>query len=236
MFLFYIDESGTGAKDNGTNYFVLASLAVYEKDYSKNYEQISLLKRSIIKTKEPEDWELKGNELCKGKELFKGWSLEARIRTFLSIAETLNQIPCHIFSIVVNKKLLFENREGMKDDVILYRFTFHHVLEELDSFLKSCNESGILFLDSRSTHSTSKQDDRLVKAYREWVNSRKHDCSFIEQPWLGASQFYVGLQLADYVAYLISLKTQDIQEDDRNVEFLKAFTILQEKIRLVEIP
>ena len=84
MFLFYIDESGTGAKDNGTNYFVLASIAIYEKDYSKNYEEISALKRSIVKTKEPEDWELKGNELCKGKELFKGWNFEDRVRTFLT--------------------------------------------------------------------------------------------------------------------------------------------------------
>ena len=182
MFLFYIDESGTNAKDSGTNYFVLASIAIYEKNYSKNYEEISALKRSIFKTKEPEDWELKGNELCKGKEIFKSWNFEARVRTFLTVSETLNKIPCHIFSICVNKKLLFENREGMKDDIILYRLTFHRLLEELDSFLKSSNESGILFLDSRSTHSTSKQDDRLVRAYSEWLKSRKHDCNFVEQP------------------------------------------------------
>ncbi len=75
-----------------------------------------------------------------------------------------------------------------------------------------------------------------TSSYREWVKSRKHDCNFVEQPWLGASQFYVGLQLADYVAYLISLKTQDIQKDDRNFEFLKAFDILKDKIHLVEIP
>ena len=124
----------------------------------------------------------------------------------------------------------------MKNDIKLYPFTFQRLLDELDSFLKSSNESGILFLDSRSTHSTSKQDDRLVRAYREWVNSRKHDCNFVEQPWLGASQFYVGLQLADYVAYLISLKTQDIQKDDRNFRFLKAFDTLKDKIHLVEIP
>jgi hypothetical protein len=236
MFLFYIDESGTGAKDNGTNYFVLASIAIYEKDYSKNYEEISALKRSIVKTKEPEDWELKGNELCKGKEIFKDWNFEARVRTFVTISETLNKIPCHISSIIVNKKLLYENRELLKDDITLYRFTFLHLLEKLDSFLKSSNESGILFVDSRSTHSTGKQDDRLVRAYREWVKSRKHDCNFVEQPWLGASQFYVGLQLADYVAYLISLKTQNIQKDDRNFGFLEAFDILKDKIHLVEIP
>ena len=105
MFLFYIDESGTNAKDSGTNYFVLASIAIYEKNYSKNYEEISALKRSIFKTKEPEDWELKSNELCKGKEIFKGWNFEARVRTFLTVSETLNKIPCHISSIIVNKKL-----------------------------------------------------------------------------------------------------------------------------------
>ncbi|BAZ80447.1 DUF3800 domain-containing protein [Sphaerospermopsis kisseleviana CS-549] len=236
MFLIYIDESGSYAADDRTNYFILASIAIHETNYSKNYEQISQLKRSIVKKKEPEDWELKGHDLCKGKELFKGWNFEARVRTFLCISETLNQIPCHILSVVVNKKLLFENREAMKDDVILYQFAFQNLLDRLDIFLKSFHESGILFLDSRSTHSTSKQDDRLVRAYRGWLNSCKYDCNFIEQPWLGASGFYVGLQLADYVAYLISLKTQNIQEDNRNFAFLTAFDIIQEKIHLVEIP
>jgi hypothetical protein len=124
----------------------------------------------------------------------------------------------------------------MKDDLVLYRFAFQNLLNQLDSFLKSSNKSGMLFLDSRSTHSTSKQDDRLLKSYIDWINSIKCDCNFVEQPWLGTSRFYLGLQLADYVAYLISLKTQNIQESHRNFAFLKAFEILQEKIHLVEIP
>ncbi|NET73147.1 MAG: DUF3800 domain-containing protein [Sphaerospermopsis sp. SIO1G2] len=136
----------------------------------------------------------------------------------------------------MNKQLLYENREAMKDDVILYKFAFQNLLNKLDIFLKSFNESGILFLDSRSTHSTSKQDDRLVIAYREWLNSYENNCNFIEQPWLGTSKVYVGLQLADYVAYLISLKKQNIPEENRNFAFLKAFDFLQEKIKIVEIP
>jgi hypothetical protein len=32
------------------------------------------------------------------------------------------------------------------------------------------------------------------------------------------------------------LKTQNIQKDDRNFEFLEAFDILKDKIYLVEIP
>ncbi|NET73148.1 MAG: DUF3800 domain-containing protein [Sphaerospermopsis sp. SIO1G2] len=85
MYLFYIDESGSGATDDKTNYFILASIAIHETDYSKNYEKISQLKQSIIKKKEPEDWELKGHDLCKGKEIFRSWKFDARVRTFLSI-------------------------------------------------------------------------------------------------------------------------------------------------------
>lgn len=236
MYLFYIDESGSGAKDNKTNYFVLSSIAIHATDYKKSHEQIIQLKQNIIKNKKAEEWELKGNELCQGKEVFRNWSFEDRVHTFLTISETVNQLPFHIISIIVNKKILFENREEMKDDLVLYRFAFQNLLNQLDSFLKSSNKSGMLFLDSRSTHSKSKQDDRLLKSYIDWINSIKCDCNFVEQPWLGTSRFYLGLQLADYVAYLISLKTQNIQESHRNFAFLKAFEILQEKIHLVEIP
>ncbi|MTJ55663.1 DUF3800 domain-containing protein [Anabaena sp. UHCC 0253] len=236
MYLFYIDESGTGSQDNNTNYFVFSSIAIHATDYKKSHEKIIQLKQNIIKEKKAEEWELKGNELCKGKAVFKNWQLEDRVRTFSSISETVNQLPFNIISIIVNKKILFENREEMRYDVNLYRFAFQNLLNHLDSFLKSSNESGILFLDSRSTHRSSIQDDRLVKDYIEWLNSLQYDCNFVEQPWFGTSKSYVGLQLADYVAYLISLKTQNIQESHRDFAFLKAFDILQEKIHLVEIP
>ncbi len=236
MFLFYTDESGTGSNDNQTNYFVLASLAISEIYSSSNYEQILLLKQNIIKRRDPEDWELKGRNLYQGDDVFKKWSPDAKIRTFLQIAEKLNELPCHIFAIVVDKNKLYSDREEMKDEFILYRFTFYRLLEELDEFLRCSNTNGILFLDSRSTHSTSIQDGRLIKAYREWINLHKYNCSFVEQPWLGASQFYVGLQIADYIAYLINLKKQSVKEGSFKAECRKAFDILQSKTHLVEIP
>jgi hypothetical protein len=237
MFLFYIDESGTLLKDNQTNYFILATIAMSDKYSSQNQEKFLLLKRSIVKAQEPELWELKGSELCQGKgKTFTRYKLEARVRIYLEIAETLNETPCHIFGVIANKKLLFDNREGMKSDINLYGCTFYRLLEELDSFLKSYNESGIILMDSRSTLHTAVQDGRLLTTYREWVKLQEDNCNFVEEPWFGESKSYVGLQLADYVAYLINLKTQNIGENDNKFKFLEAFDILQSKIHLVEIP
>lgn len=91
-------------------------------------------------------------------------------------------------------------------------------------------------MDSRSTHSTSVQDGRLIKTYRDWVESKEYNTGFVEQPWFGVSQFCVGLQLADYVAYLINIRSQQTEGDSRKAEFLEAFNILEDKIYLFEIP
>lgn len=237
MFLFYIDESGTGSNDKETNYFVLASIAISENYSLGNYEEILSLKQNIVKGRDPEKWELKGHNLVQGKDVFKGWSSEARSRTFLKIAEKLNQLPCDIFAVVVDKKLLYSHGEEMKDESSLYCYTLYRLLKELDGFLKCFNASGILFFDSRLTHSSSVQDERLIKDYRQWVKSQKYNSSFVEQPWLGSSRFYVGLQLADYIAYLINLKKQQVKEGNLfKAECIKAFDILQSKIHLIEIP
>ncbi|MBD2302624.1 DUF3800 domain-containing protein [Nostoc sp. FACHB-190] len=236
MLLFYVDESGTCSKDDQTNFFVLASVAISEHDSSQIHTKVLSLKQSIFPSKDHDTWELKGREIYRGEGTFKKHKLESRIRIFLEISTTLNQLPCHIFTVVVNKKAFYKMREDMKDDTMLYRLTFNRLLQELDGFMKCSNESGILLMDSRSTHSSSVQDGRLVKAYRDWINSQKYDCCFVEQPWFGVSQFCLGLQLADYVAYLINLSTQQIEGKSHTVECLKAFDILQSKIHLVEIP
>jgi hypothetical protein len=236
MLLFYIDESGTCSNDNQTNFFVLASIAISEQHSSQTYIKFSSIKQSILNTKEAEDWELKGRDIYQGAGNFKGYKWEARVRIFKEIATKLTEMPCHIFAVVVDKKALYEIKDEMKDDIKLYRLTFNRLLQELDNFLKCSNESGILLMDSRSTHSSSVQDGRVVKAYRDWFNSQKYTSSFVEQPWFGVSQFCFGLQVADYVAYLINLSTQPIEEESRKAELLEAYNILQAKIHLVKFP
>lgn len=236
MFLFYVDESGTCSNDNQTNYFVLAAIAVEDQHSLQIYKEFSVCKQRIFLKKNPEEWELKTRELCQGEKLFKGHKWESRVRIFLELSNTLAQLPLQIFAVVVNKELYYMNREELKNDVLLYRLTFNRLLEELDAFLKHSYTKGILLMDSRSTHSTSVQDGRLVKAYRDWVKSKDYESGFIEQPWFGVSQFCIGLQIADYFAYLLSLRLQHIEGNAHKAQLLEAFKILQPKIQLVEIP
>jgi Protein of unknown function (DUF3800) len=76
----------------------------------------------------------------------------------------------------------------------------------------------------------------IIKTYRNWVQSKEYDTGFVEQPWFGVSQFCLGLQLADYVAYLIDIKSQQLQGDNRKAEFMAGFNMLEEKIYLFTIP
>jgi hypothetical protein len=102
--LFYVDEGGTGWKDMETNLFFLASFAIHVQHWSQMDREFSALKKELFSGREPEDWELKGRDIWQGQDPFNKCGPESRLRAFKQISQTLNQLPCHIFAVQVNKK------------------------------------------------------------------------------------------------------------------------------------
>jgi hypothetical protein len=233
--LFYVDEGGTGWSDDETNLFFLGSFAIYVQHWSQMDREVSALKKELLPGKKPEDWELKGRHIWQGEGSFKGCRQESRLRAFKQISQTLNQLPCHIFAVQVNKKRLRETMEDIEDDEGLYRLSFNQLLEHLDAYLKQYNETGILLMDSRSSHHTNAQDGRLLTVYRNW-KSQKESSNFVDLPLFGASKFYTGLQIADYVVYLIDRHSKPAGTARGYAELEEAFNLLKPKMQLVKIP
>jgi len=235
--LFYVDEGGTGWKDMETNFFFLASFAIHVQNWSQMDRKFSALKKELLSRKEPEDWELKGRDIWQGQGSFKNFARESRLRSFKKVSETMSQLPCHIFAVQVNKKRLRETSADIKDETGLYRLTFNQLLDQLDGYLKQSNETGILLMDSRSTQHTSIQDGRLLRVYRDW-KSQKKSSNFVELPLFGFSEFYTGLQLADYVVYLIDRSSKEAGTASGHTELEEAliFFLNKNKITLVELP
>lgn len=170
--------------------------------------EFSALKKDLFSGREPEDWELKGRDIWQCLGLFKSSRREFRLQAFKKVSETMSLLPCHIFAVQVNKKRLRETSEDIKDDTGLYRLAFNQLLDMLDAYLTLSNESGILLMDSRSTQHTSIQDGRLLRVYRDW-KSQKNYSNFVELPLFGFSEFYTGLQLADYAVYSIDRNSKE---------------------------
>jgi hypothetical protein len=233
--LFYVDEGGTGWSDPTTNLFFLASFAIHIQHWSQMDREVSALKKEILSRREPEGWELKGRDIWRGEDSFKKFPQEFRHRAFKKVSETMSQLPCHIFAVQVNKKTWRETSENIKDDTGLYRLAFNQLLEQLDAYLKQSNETGILLMDSRSAHHTSVQDRRSIDIYRDW-KSQKKSSNFMELPFFGVSDGYTGLQLADYVVYLIDLHSKLAGTARGYAEFEEAFNLLKPKRQLVKIP
>ncbi|MEG4066450.1 DUF3800 domain-containing protein [Microcoleus sp. Pol11C2] len=147
----------------------------------------------------------------------------------------MSQLPGNIFAVQVNKTRLRETNEDIKDETGLYRLTFNLLLEQLDAYLKQYNETGILLMDSRSTQHTSIQDGRLLRVYRDW-KSQKKSSNFVELPLFGFSEFYTGLQLADYVVYLIDRSSKEAGTASGSTELEEAFNLLEPKMQLLKIP
>ncbi|MBC6434575.1 DUF3800 domain-containing protein [Nostoc sp. HG1] len=213
----------------------LASFAIHVHDWSQMDREVSALKKELVSGKEPKDWELKGRDIWQGLYPFDKRKQEIRFGYFKKISQVLNQLPCHIFAVQVNKKRLQETRGDIKDDIDLYRLSFNQLLEQLDDYLKQYNETGILLMDSRSAHHTSIQDDRLIRVYRDW-KSQKESSNFVELPLFGVSNFYTGLQIADYVVYLIDRSSKEAETARGDAELEEAFNLLEPKMQLVKIP
>lgn len=232
MRLLYIDESGTGLKDRASPFFVLAALGVVDKDVPSLDSAVVALKRRLVGWAKPEDFEIKGRDIRRGEKFFKQLDWEQRLRAMQSIADLIAEQPCRAVAVVVDKPDL---PEYLGTDVDLYRIAFWRLLDELNAELTADDDHGLLMADSRSDLHHSVQDRRLIDAYREWVASRGGTSRFLEVPWFGFSAFYAGLQLADFVAYMMDFASH---EEDRvgRIELNRVFSTLQTRLRSVHIP
>lgn len=146
MILFYIDEGGTGWKDIQTDFFFLVSFAIPPQNWSQMDRDVLSLKKSLLSADQLESWELKGHDIWQGKGKFKNVKWEYRVRDFLKVSETLNHLPCHIFTVQGNSKSLRNSREQSQDDTELYQFAFRQLLEDIDAFLTRSNKTAMLLI------------------------------------------------------------------------------------------
>lgn len=233
MLLFYIDESGTGLKDEQTPFFVLASVAIPIEQWQRVDSQVNSLKRRLVSWAKPEDFEIKGRDLQRGEKLFKSQNWDMRARAIHQVAELIEQLPCRILAVQIDKRDL-PDYVGSDND--LYRLTFWRLLDELEQELERENQNGMLMVDMRSDMHSSVQDRRLIDVYREWLGSRTGQTQLVEVPWFGFSAFYSGLQLADFAAYVIDHAFNDRARGKRSKVLHEAFAKFKTKTQIVRIP
>ena len=129
MILFYIDESGTGLKDKRSSFFLLSAIAVKETDWRLLDTKIYDLKSDIIPWAKPEDFEIKGRDIRRGEKLFKKYNWIERVTTINKIANLIEELPCLIFAVKVNKQDL---PEYISSDEQMYRLSFWRLLDEIE--------------------------------------------------------------------------------------------------------
>lgn len=234
MIFFYVDESGTGLKDLQSAFFVLGCITVDEREWQRIDGEVTLLKRRLISWAKPEDWEIKARDMRRGDRLFRNQNWEIRAKAFHAISSTISEFQCRLIVVQVDKRLL---PRSVQTDTDLYRLAFWRLLDELDKFLHQNDKTGMMLFDMRSSslHS-SIQDRRLIDAYRDWLSTKTSRNRFVGMPWFGFSEFYAGLQLADFVSYLVDFTHNEIERGKRSRELYEAFQLIESKLHLIKIP
>ncbi|MGH7187223.1 MAG: DUF3800 domain-containing protein, partial [Pseudomonadota bacterium] len=147
MRLFYVDESGTGLKDRGSPYFVLAAFGLPAETAASLDSSLAALKRRMLPWAPPEDFEIKGRDLRRGEKLLKGVAWAHRVDMMASVAELIARLPCRVIVIQADKRDLPESVETADD---LYRLVLWRLLDEIERDLEEFQSSGMLMIDARS--------------------------------------------------------------------------------------
>lgn len=205
MYLCYTDESSTGLKQRKQPFFTLASVAVHHDDWHTLDQAVIEYKRQWVTWAEPEDFELKARDIRHGHGVFRGLEWERRCEILICLGELIGELPVDVAAVVVDKRELPSTIETEEQ---LYRGAFWQLLDVLTEMLREEESPGLLIMDSRSDLHTSVQDRRLVDAYRRYVAVRGEQPLLVEAPLFGNSEFYSGLQLADFAAHIIALAHQ----------------------------
>ena len=236
MIFFYIDESGTslGRKSQQTNYFVLATISIDASDHQIVDEKINQFKRDVIPWAKPEDWEIKGRELLRGDGFFKSFNKPQRNKYIRKLAQLIIELPCYIIAVHIDKRIL--SQQIGNDE--MYRIALWKLIELIEQQLSIQNKYGMLMIDSRSDMRTSIQDRRLIDAYRDWIiHQQSQKTKIVQIPWFGFSAFYVGLQLSDFVAYLINyLENDSVSLNKKDPIMVQSGNIIKGKLILERIP
>ncbi len=231
MLHFYIDESGTGLRDRRSPYFVLAATVIPAQELTIVDEQINEFKRRLIPFANPEDYEFKVRELRRGERFFRNLSWSIRAQAIDEMASLIAALPCEILAVQVNKEHL---TEYIAAEDQLYAMAFRKLVDMIENLLQQTNQIGMLMVDSRSDLHSSVQDRRLLDVFRQWQHQKTS--RLVGLPWFGFSAFYVGLQIADFAAYMIDFVSNEVDTPFGSAALQAAFRHIENKVRLARIP
>lgn len=231
MWHFFIDESGTGLRDKRSPYFVLAATVIPAQELAIIDEQINDFKRRLVPFANPEDFEFKVRELRRGERLFRNLPWSVRAQAIDEMASLIAALPCEILAVQVHKEYL---TEYIAAEDQLYALAFRKLIDMIDNLLQQVNQIGMLMVDSRSDLHSSVQDRRLLDVYRQWQHQKSS--RIVGLPWFGFSSFYVGLQVADFSAYMIDFVSNEVDTPFGSAALQKAFGRIESKVYLARIP
>lgn len=233
MILFYIDESGTGLKDRQSLYFLLSAVAVPSEKSRAVDAQVIAIKRQLVSWAKPEDFEIKGRDLRRGDKFFRGLDWEQRSQAIVAVAQLIAESDSQILAVQVDTRDL---PEYVASDSDLYRLAFWRLLDKIEELLHKIDQPGMLLIDARSDLHSSVQDRRIIEAFQDWLGTRANHTRLVEIPWFGFSAFYSGLQLADFVAYLVDFVTNESNRSKRDNLMQQAYALIVQKTHLFQIP
>lgn len=200
MYLLYLDDAGS-VKNSGERHFVLAGIAVFERQAYWLQKGLDDLVTSLGHP-EPGSLELHANAILAARKgswwrKFPPEMRRAVIADGLQSARSLYAIQRRLFGVVVDKKAL-----SPEDPV---EYAFEQICSRFDQFLRRLYrqgnpQRGLIVID-RSAHETRLQS--LVSEFRTLGHRWGTMTNLADVPFFVDSKATRGIQYADLVAYAL---------------------------------
>ncbi len=198
MHLLYLDESGH-PHDPGTQFFVLAGFAVFERSTHWVESRINPIAQRFS-SHDPSAIEFHGSPMYGGKDDWSGVSPPDRVQALVDVLSVLNerQLKLRVFASVIEKST-------MPEDQILER-SFAAVAHQFDQYLadmwtrRKDGQRGLVVCDKASYEQKLQALSSLFKHQGHELGRLRN---FAEVPLFLDSKASRLIQLADLVAYWI---------------------------------
>ncbi|MCW5258162.1 DUF3800 domain-containing protein [Verminephrobacter aporrectodeae] len=226
MYLLYLDESGH-PQDPGSNFFVLAGVAVFERSTHWLDSRISPI-AARFNAADPSSVEFHGSPMHAGKGDWSGIAPAERVQAVVDVLSLLGnqQLKLRVFASVIEKSTLPLNQ-------ILER-SFEAVAHQFDQYLADMwtrhqdPQRGLVVCDKASYEQKLQALSSLFKHQGHQLGGRLRN--FAEVPLFLDSRASRLIQLADLIAYWIFRYYQS--KDDRGFRLIEPFFLRRARQRV----
>lgn len=218
MRLIYTDEAGTSGQEP-----VLVTAAVIinpDTDGKPSSQKVLKLIDQYVPTDQQKEFEFHGHTLLKGKGITKTWSKEIREKLATEFLRIIPELNLPVIYAAVPKRNFKERYKHRTNPPHPRLIAFQMMVEQCERWMKQREPKELAMIISDETTESRKFKDMIRYGF-SWGQMPDQPKHIWDTVHFANSKDSIGLQFADFAAYIIKRSLMGKDESERYYKILR---------------